>query len=149
MANNWTFDGNITANFFVGTATAAQYSDLAEKYTADANYEPGTVVHFGGPEELTQCNEDHCVQIAGVVSSNPGYLMNNKLVSSFVVELALMGRVPCKVTGIVRQGDMLVSAGNGRARAEHNPKMGAVIGKALEDHTSEIHGFIEVVVGRL
>lgn len=155
MANIYTFNGNIvTPNFFVGTATAAQYSDLAENYKADANYEPGTVIHFGGEYEITQCNEDHCQLVAGVVSTNPGYLMNSGLMppaqrSFYPVQVALMGRVPCKVIGIVHQGDMLVSAGNGRARAELDPKIGAVIGKALEDHDSPNEGFIEVVVGRL
>ena len=147
-------NGNITGNYFIGTATAAQYSDLAEKYTADANYAPGTVVHFGGTHELSLCDEDHCQQVAGVVSSNPAYLMNNMLIepvdrSHFVVDLALAGRVPCNVIGIIHKGDMLVSAGNGRARAELNPKIGSVIGKALEDHFVPNEGIIEVVVGRL
>jgi hypothetical protein len=43
---------------------------------------------------------------------------------------------------------MMVSAGNGRARAETNPAMGSVIGKALENF-GEGEGIIEVVVGRI
>ena len=66
-----------------------------------------------------------------------------------VVQLALLGRVPCKVTGTITKGDMLVSAGNGRARAEANPKVGAVIGKALENFNTQGKGLIEVVVGRI
>ena len=63
------------------------------------------------------------------------------------VVVALQGRT-CKVTGAIAKGDMLVSAGNGMARAEENPAMGTVIGKALEDH-AEGEGVIEVVVGRM
>ena len=131
-----------------GVASQANYADLAEKYTADNNYEPGTVLDFGGIDEVTISNTDMSRKIAGIVSTNPGYLMNAELESEFVVTLALTGRVPCKVQGTVRKGDMMVSAGNGYARAEDDPKLGSVIGKALEDFDGDI-GVIEVVVGRL
>ena len=65
-----------------------------------------------------------------------------------VCAVALQGRVPVKVTGKVSKGDMMVSAGNGMARAEEDPKLGSVIGKALQDHDGE-EGMIEVVVGRM
>ena len=129
-------------------ATSAQYADVAEKYTADAAYEPGTVLHFGGEFEVSQCNDDMCVKIAGVVSTQPAYIMNGGLAGDFATEVALLGRVPCKVQGTINKGDMLVSAGNGRARAEANPVMGSVIGKALENFTGT-EGVIEVVVGRV
>jgi hypothetical protein len=74
--------------------------------------------------------------------------MNSQLEGEHVVEVALLGRVPCKVVGPVAKGDMMVSAGNGRARAEANPKLGSVIGKALENFSGS-EGVIEVVVGRL
>jgi len=145
--------GNIGAagqgfNTVFAKATTAQYADLAEKYTADANYAPGTVVMFGGTEEITQCNQDACPQIAGVVSTNPAHLMNAGLQSAHVATVALVGRVPCQVSGPVTAGAMMVSAGNGRARAEVNPAMGTVIGKAVQ---SSDGGFatIEIVVGRL
>jgi hypothetical protein len=64
-----------------------------------------------------------------------------------VVELALLGRVPTKVVGPVKKGDMMVSAGDGHARAENLPQIGTVIGKALEDFNGD-RGVIEVVVGR-
>ena len=129
-----------------GLATSAQYADLAEKYVADAAYEPGTVLHFGGEHEVSECNADMCSRVAGVVSTNPAYLMNDTLEAEHVATVALTGRVPCKVTGTVTKGDMMVSAGNGRARAEANPKVGSVIGKALEN--SEGDAVIEVVVGK-
>jgi len=130
------------------TATTAYYADLAEKYTADADYEPGTVVMFGGDAEVTLCNTDSCKKVAGVVSTRPAHLMNAGLEGDHVIDLALSGRVPCKVKGPVAKGDMMVSAGGGYARAESNPSIGTVIGKALEDNDLE-EATIEVVVGRL
>jgi len=138
--------GNRFATIY-GLATSAQYADLAEKYVADADYEPGTVVHFGGEHEVSQCDVDHCTKVAGVVSTDPAYRMNDALEAEHVAMVALTGRVPCKVQGPVAKGDMMVSAGNGKARAEANPKVGAVIGKALENWEGG-EGVIEVVVGK-
>ena len=73
--------------------------------------------------------------------------MNDTLQSAHVVTVALTGRVPCLVTGPVHKGDLMVTAGLGRARAEADPRPGTIIGKALEDFSGE-SGTIEVVVGR-
>ncbi len=70
--------GNVTGNYFVGTATAAQYADLAEIYAADSDYAPGTVLVFGGTQEVTISNISHDTRIAGVVSTAPAYLMNSE-----------------------------------------------------------------------
>jgi fibronectin-binding autotransporter adhesin len=136
----------VYATTFSGVSTTAKYADLAENYVGDAAIEPGTVVCFGGENEVTTCDADACSSVAGVVSSNPAYLMNSELAAEFVVAVAFTGRVPCKVTGTVKKGDLMVAAGNGRARAEANPKVGTVIGKALQ--ASEGDAVIEVVVGR-
>ena len=130
-----------------GVSSSAKYADLAERYSSDASYEAGTVVTFGGDAEVTMSTETMDSRIAGVVSTNPGYLMNADLEGTQVA-VALTGRVPVKVTGTIRKGDMLVSAGEGYAKAEANPRMGSVIGKALEDFNGT-NGIIEVVVGRL
>ena len=135
-------------NTVFAKATSAQYADLAEMYEADQNIEPGTVVCFGGAKEVTTCGEDACRRVAGVVSTNPSYLMNSGQTGDHVVAVALQGRVPVKVTGLVRKGDMMVAAGDGRARAEANPAVGAVIGKALADFDGQ-DGVIEVVIGRV
>ena len=125
----------------------ANYADLAEKYVADAAYAPGTVLMFGGDKEVTQCVHDMCSRVAGVVSTNPAYLMNSGLEGEYTVELALTGRVPTKVRGPILKGDLIVSAGDGHARAEGIPQVGTVIGKALEDFDGDA-GVIEVVVGK-
>ena len=147
-SNTYTL-GNTTNWFnkaFTVSATA-QYADLAENYTADAEYAPGTVVHFGGEQEVSICDVDMCPRVAGVVSTNPAYLMNGRLENTHVVALALTGRVPTKVRGPIRKGDLMVSAGDGHARAENLPRVGTVIGKALEDFNGDT-GVIEVVVGK-
>ena len=145
--------GNIgsSTNYFntvFAKATSAQYADLAEKYTADAEYTPGTVVAFGGELEVTASTADADRRVAGVVSTNPSYIMNGGLEGANVVTVALTGRVPTSVTGTVRKGDLMVSNGDGTARAEADPRVGTVIGKALENFDGAT-GVIEVVVGRV
>ena len=135
-------------NTVFAKATSAQYADLAEKYTADAEYTSGTVLSFGGAQEVTVTLTDADHRVAGVVSTNPATIMNAGLVSEHVATVALTGRVPCSVTGTVRKGDSMVSAGNGVARAEANPAVSTVIGKSLEDFDGE-SGMIEIVVGRV
>jgi hypothetical protein len=142
--------GNATTYFntVFAKATSAQYAELAEMYEADGIIEAGTVVCFGGTKEITLCREDACRKVAGVVSTNPSYLMNSGQQGEYVVPVALQGRVPVRVTGPVQKGDMMVATTNGRARAEANPVVGSVIGKALADFGGQ-DGVIEVVVGRV
>jgi hypothetical protein len=64
------------------------------------------------------------------------------------INVLLQGRVPVGIFGPVKKGDLMVSAGNGRAKPATDPKLGSVIGKALEDFDGE-EGVIEIVVGRL
>ena len=134
-------------NIFYGKATQAQYADLAENYQADKAYAPGTVVMFGGTEEVTVADIE-TTAVAGVVSTNPAHLMNGGLTGANVVPLALQGRAPCNVIGPVKKGDMMVSAGFGYAKASKTPAVGQVIGKALADFGGA-KGQIEVVVGRV
>jgi len=150
LANNISNIGSVGATFNTvhARSTSAQYADIAERYLSDQPYEPGTVLHFGGVAEVSVCDTDHCTRVAGVVSTAPAFTMNDKLIGENVLMVALLGRVPCKVQGSISKGDMLVSAGNGRARAESNPKVGAVIGKALENFNGS-EGSIEIVVGRV
>jgi hypothetical protein len=136
--------GNKFATIY-GLATSAQYADLAENYVADAVYEPGTVVAFGGIAEITVHSESHCPHVAGVVSTAPAYLMNSATAG---LPVALAGRVPCKVMGPVVKGDRLVNAGAGYAgkldKTKYDPGCG--IGYALEDHTAATIKLIEVAV---
>jgi hypothetical protein len=141
--------GTITGNWSLsaGSRLNATYADLAEYYEADAAYEPGTVLEFGGDKEVTIA-EDSTIKVAGVVSTNPAYIMNSLCLGTHTVAIALQGRVPTKVRGKIRKGDMLISGGNGFARpAKTSPMMGTVIGKALENFDGE--GVIEVAISRM
>jgi hypothetical protein len=124
------------------------YADVAERYLADAHYAPGTVVVFGGDKEVTRSKLDADPRVAGVISTEPAFSMNDGLQGEHVVSVALLGRVPCAVRGPVEKGDLMVSTFDGYARAEDNPKTGAVIGKAVESFSGD-KGIIEVVVGRV
>ena len=140
---------NVHAVRFEGTASEAEFADLAEKYLADTDYEEGTVLMFGGEQEVTASNKEGTTKVAGVVSTAPGYTMNNKLEGDYVTMLALQGRVPCKVVGRIEKGDMIVASSIvGVGTASEDPKLGSVIGKALENYDSDEVGVIEVVVGR-
>jgi len=123
---------------------------LAENYVADRCYEPGTVVIFGGDAEVSVSPVSHDTRVAGVVSTNPSYLMNATLTGPTVAAVALTGRVPCWVQGPVAKGDRIVNAGTGIGgrldRSAYEP--GCIVGKSLEDITDDSTQLIEVVIGR-
>jgi hypothetical protein len=129
-------------------ASRAYYADLAENYVADAEYTQGTVLMIGGTKEVTLAiNESN--KIAGVVTTAPAYLMNSDCTAEFVAAIALVGRVPVRVVGIIRKGDLLISAGDGCAKSigVYEPKYGQAIGIALENFNGG-QGIIEVMVGK-
>jgi hypothetical protein len=132
-------------NNIYGTAVQAKYADLAEQYTADCDCPPGTVVVFGGSAEVTVSDESHTPYVAGVVSTQPAYLMNS---DQSGVPLALSGRVPCRVQGPVKKGDRLVNIASGVAGKldpiQYQP--GCVIGHALENNETNDINLIEVVI---
>ena len=95
--------GDLYAAVFNGVATQARYADLAEKYLADANHPIGTVMSIGGAKEIQKATEGSIV--VGVVSGAPAYLMNAELQGGTAV--AIKGRVPVLVTGVVAKGDKI------------------------------------------
>ena len=133
--------GDLYAVIFQGTATAARYADLAEKYLADAEYEPGTVVCVGGEKEVTASSSGK--RALGVVSTNPAYMMNSELEGGTYI--ALKGRVPVKVHGPVNKGDSLIAGENGTAIA-WNSDSGNVFAIALESNDSPEIKLVEAVV---
>jgi hypothetical protein len=143
--------GNFSAGTITATCTTAQYADLAENYVSDNTYAIGTVLVFGGTKEVTISSTKEDKRIAGVVSSNPAYLMNSECNGEYIVPIALQGRVPCRVVGVVEKGDIIVSSdvnGVGVAWNEnYNPITGAVIGKSLVNKNTNDEDIIEVVVG--
>jgi len=138
-----------TFNTVFARSTSAAYADLAEIYTSDQQYPAGTVVVFGGEAEVTQSHSPNDTRIAGVVSTNPAYLMNHDAVG---VPVALQGRVPCRVLGPISKGDRVVAshiAGVAQALDPAQYQPGCIIGKALQAIDSTDISVIEVVVGRL
>jgi len=131
-----------------GSKFQATYADLAEYYEGDQQYEPGTVLVFGGLAEVTTTSVFGDTRLAGIVTTNPAYTMN-KDQKGIAVCLALAGRVPCKVVGKVKKGDILTtSAIPGCAVKAIDPKIGSIVGKAIEDKDYDSVGVIEVAVGR-
>lgn len=134
-------DADISARFFVGTATQANYADLAEKYLPDADYEVGTVMIIGGEKEVTASKWGK--RAIGVVSGNPAYLMNKDLEGG--VAVALKGRVPVKVVGSVKKGDELIASDNGCAVVAV-PHSSGVFAVALESSDDTGVKLVEALV---
>ena len=146
--------GNIgsDSNYFnrlFATATTALYADVAERFAADEELAPGTVVELGGAAEITRSKQDLSENVFGVISTNAAYLMNGGAGEDNThPPVAMTGRVPVQVVGVVRKGDRLVSAGDGVARAAQPGEATAfnVIGRALVDKLVPGPGTIEAIV---
>lgn len=142
---------NSTTHYkFRGIATSAEYADLAERYAADEEYEPGTIVKIGGAKEITKTTMKMDKNVFGVVSTEPGFEMNSSAGTDATHPfVALAGRVPCKIIGKIYKGDRIISSsipGVGmKAPEEYSWKH--VVGRALEDKTIQEIGTIEIVVG--
>ena len=137
----------VHATTFSGVATSAQYADMAEIYSSDVEYEPGTVVKIGGEKEITQTLEHADIEVFGVISSNPAYLMNSEANGQPV---ALAGRVPVKVVGKVAKGERLIASdvpGVAWGVADEDVDIKAIIGRSLEDKEDGDEGMIEAVIG--
>ena len=143
--------GNITGNWTLtsGSRLNATYADLAERFEADSYYDAGTVVEMGGDKEITAVQYELSEDVFGVVSDTAGYLMNAMAGDdSTHPPIAVGGRVKVKVTGKVKKGQRLVSAGNGIARAATAGEATSfnVIGRSLENKTTDELGAVEAFV---
>jgi len=129
-------------------ASSSLYADLAERYEADSFYSYGTVVVVGGDKEITITNIRANLSVAGVISKQPAFRMNENVGENDTHPfVALKGRILCKVTGKISKGNLLVTSNKiGHAEAYKqgdNPL--AVFGKALQDFEGDT-GKIEVMV---
>lgn len=145
--------GNSTGffNTVFAKSTSAQYADLAEMYQADKQLDAGQVVEFGGDYEIQKTTSSHSTRVAGIVSTNPSYLMNSSMDVPHKAPVALTGRVPCYVVGKISKGDRLVASDISGVATVLNMDLyqpGCIIGKALENYDSQDIGRIEVAVGR-
>jgi hypothetical protein len=143
--------GNIgsSTNYFntvFAQATSAQYADLAENYASDVEYLPGTVVVFGGEQEITISREVADERVAGVISTNPAHLMN---AAQSGLPVALRGRVPVNVIGPVFKGDSLVTSdtsGFAQSVGRDRSYGQAVFAKALETNANTGEKIIQAVI---
>jgi hypothetical protein len=136
-------------NRLFATATTALYADVAERFAADEELAPGTVVELGGTAEITRSQQDLSENVFGVISTRAAYLMNGGAGEDNThPPVAMTGRVPVQIIGVVRKGDRLVSAGSGVARAAQPGEATAfnVIGRALVDKLTPGPGTIEAIV---
>lgn len=131
---------DVWATFFKGTATTAQYADLAEKYLPDADYPEGTVMAIGGEKEVTAASHVDFRAI-GVISLKPAYTMNEGLEGG--VYIALKGRVPVRVKGMIKKGQP-IGTGRSLGVGEYNVVNHFAI--ALETKTTEEEGVIEALI---
>ena len=146
-----TTPGTITGAWTLTTGSRlnATYADLAERFEADAVYDAGTVVELGGTKEVTSVVADLSDNVFGVVSHSAAYLMNSGAGSdSTHPAIAMSGRVQVKVSGKIKKGDRLVSAGLGRARAAVIGEATAfnTIGRSLVNKTNIGDGTVEAIV---
>ena len=136
-------------NTVFAKATSAQYADVAERFASDTTYPAGTVVELGGIAEITVSLTELSENVFGVISTQAAYLMNSAAGTDEThPPIAMTGRVPVRVVGMVRKGDRLVSAGNGVARSAKPGEASAfnVIGRALEDRLDTDEGTVEAIV---
>jgi hypothetical protein len=146
--------GNIgnSTNYFntvFARSTSAEYADVAERFHADVEMLPGTVVELGGVAEITRSNEELSDTVFGVISTQAAYLMNSAAGTNAThPPVAMTGRVPVRVIGSVRKGDRLVSAGNGIARSAKTGEAtwSNTIGRALIDKLDNNEGVVEAIV---
>ena len=146
--------GNIgsSSGFFntvFAKATSAQYADVAERFSADEYYPAGTVVELGGTHEITCANQELSENVFGVISTQAAYLMNSGAGTDEThPPVAMTGRVPVRVIGMISKGDRLVSAGNGLARSAAKNEATAfnVIGRSLQNKPNADVGTIEAIV---
>lgn len=142
--------GGDFGNFKIrGRAMEAEFADMAEIYRSDVELVPGNIVRLGGELEITKTIKAYDEEVFGIISTAPGFLLNSKIkMVENAYPVALKGRVPCLVTGPVRKGQRIVSSeiqGVGMATDEYNPIN--IIGRALNDKTSQGLGTVEVAVG--
>lgn len=136
IEGKWNFAQDVNGQMFIGTAYRSIYGDLAELYKSDKNYKPGTLVKFGGEYEITEALDYPC----GVISSNPGMLLNTDLDENdryFLLPLALIGRVPVRVIGKINKFDRIVCSSIPGVAKKLSSNSEKVLGVALEDNSND------------
>lgn len=129
----------VKATTFEGQATSCIWADLAEIYKPDKEYPIGTLVKFGGDEEITAGCER---EVHAVISDKPAYLMNSEAEG---LPVAMTGRTPVRIIGKIKKGEPVTGScidGVGRLAYGNMP----VIARALETKDYDDEGLVMCVV---
>jgi len=145
---------NLQVNQLTGTATEAQYADLAERYETDLPMEVGDVVKLGGDKEITKTTQVSDTDVFGVIAENPAFKMNSGAGTDQTHPfVTLTGRTMCKIKGSIAKGDRLCSSdlpGVAQKLDINSPNFNilSIIGRSLEDNSSDDVRLVEVVLGK-
>ena len=125
------------SGLITGTATAAQYADLAEKYENDQTYPVGTIMMVGGDKQTTAWTLGNvCI---GVISDKPAFIMNE---SSVGQPHAIRGKVPVRCIGPVQKGEKIFADDEGVASTDGLE----FIGISLETNTDTEEKLVECIL---
>jgi hypothetical protein len=150
--------GNVKAD---GSFTSpADFAEMMTVAGSKSDYQPGDVLIIGPDGKLTWSTAPYATNLAGVYSARPGFLGDTLITEGGLeaqeaaqtqnrVAVALMGIVPVKVSaenGAIQPGDLLTtSSTRGTAMKATDPKIGTILGKALEP-LAQGTGVIKVLV---
>lgn len=155
-----------------GLTKSADFSEMIAVSSSAFTAEAGDVMIIDPKNirSVVKSTEPRSTLVAGIYSTKPGFVGSERdwdkptahpdeendtytledMASEFnEIPLAIVGIVPCKVSaenGPISPGDLLVTSSiPGHAMRDENPKVGTVLGKALEPLTSST-GVIKVLV---
>lgn len=132
-------DGTTQTTAFLPANCGADYAEAVDVSGDRTSYGPGDllVIDSDAPGKFLKSNQPYSTLIAGVFSTKPGFVGRLQLATPSDVPLAMVGRVPTKVSaenGPIKVGDLLVSSstpGYAMKATDRSRMFGAVIGKAL------------------
>jgi len=145
--------------FFNG-GTQNSGADLAEAFDVTGNineYEAGDVLAISTNKDraVEKSSEPYSTLVAGVYATKPGVLLTEENINNDLtgkVPMGVIGVIPTKVClqgGSIKRGDLLVTSSIPGVAMKADPekvRVGQVIGKALEDYSTDSVGKIKVLV---
>jgi len=145
--------------FFNG-GTQNSGADIAEAFDVTGNineYEAGDVLAISTSKDraVEKSSEPYSTLVAGVYATKPGVLLTEENIDNDLtgkVPMGVIGVIPTKVClqgGSIKRGDLLVTSSIPGVAMKADPekvRVGQVIGKALEDYSTDNIGKIKVLV---
>jgi hypothetical protein len=145
--------------FFNG-GTQNSGADIAEAFDVEgtlSNYEPGDIliISESSDRKVEKSNTAYSTLVAGVYATKPGVLLTEENIDNDLigkVPMGVIGVIPTKVClqgGEIKRGDLLVTSSIAGVAMKGDPdkvKVGQVLGKALENYSTDGIGKIKVLV---